>query len=124
FFLIFTSLFLSPLLAQDARAERSHDASVQGQLRSYPWGGTLDLEVGSALHLWGSKKTPTLGFARGFLGSSHAGTYNSGVVGVEFFPLGFLGVKAGYELANNETDYQSLDCESYRCKGTWERRFI
>ncbi len=119
-----TALIGTTTHTSQAHAEFKTDASIQGQARSFPVGGSLDLELGESFKLWGEKESPLLGFVRAAINSSHSGLFNSGGGSLEIFPLGFIGIKAGYEILNNENEYDSFDCSSFRCFATWERRYL
>lgn len=116
-------LMFGLFISRPGEAQSKADLSFSGQLRSYPFGGSVDLEAGYSWLLWGQAASPWMGFVRPYLSSSHAGVYNSGQLGLEFFPLGFLGVRGGYEIFNNESDYQSYNCDTYECRGNWNRSF-
>lgn len=106
------------------------DLTVSGKLRTYPLSGTVDLEWGKGLVLWGnpgagnSIKSPWYGYTRGALTLSTAGVYNGALVEWEVYPISFLGVKAGGEAYNNSRDYTAYDCEAYRCQGDFMSHFV
>jgi hypothetical protein len=84
----------------------------------------IEAEAGYDLLLWGSPTTPFYGYLRPRLYGSSAGTYNSVDAALEFFPLAFLGGRAGAEWIQNDQDYSSYDCVAWRCRGRFQRSYI
>jgi len=115
------SICLILLFSVTALAET--DLTLKTTSRSYPLSGSLNLEVGHGVLIWGKPK-PWYGYARGFLEGATAVTYNSGTVGLELFPISFLGVTAGVEWAENADDYKAYDCETYTCQGKFRKEFV
>lgn len=115
----FVSLLLSP-----TAWGKGFDLSLGGTFRSYPLSGVAEAEAGYGALLWGSEGAPWYGYLRPKLEGASAGTYNSGAVSLELFPISFLGVRAGGESIQNDNEYSAYDCELYRCLGRFARTFV
>ncbi len=100
------------------------DVGVGGTFRSYPLSGVAEVRAGYGVLLYGTAGTPLSGFLRPNVEVNSAGTYNSGMAQLEFFPLAFLGARAGAESIQNDKDYTPYDCEASRCKGRFHRTFF
>ncbi len=117
---IVTFLALSPGLA---RADFDLSFDIFG--RTYPLSGYADVQFGYGTYLWGDQSSEiAFGYIRPYAEFDTAGTYNSGLAGLEFFPISFLGVRAGEEFIQNDDIYHSYRCDVYNCLGTQYRRFI
>jgi hypothetical protein len=46
------------------------------------------------------------------------------LVGLELFPISFLGMRVGQEWIQNDVKYHDYDCVKYDCTGTSTRKFI
>ncbi|MEM7647325.1 MAG: hypothetical protein AAF203_10480 [Pseudomonadota bacterium] len=101
------------------------DLEFTGVARSYPLAVFLDIDVGQSLLLWGDdqKGSPFYGYIRPSLTFSTAGTYNGLGAGLEFFPISFLGFKAGGETFSNVGPYLNYDCDLNECEGLYYRSY-
>lgn len=111
-------------LAQESQAQL--DANFAAYVRSFPRSGVLEAEVGYGSPLWGSPGGENIlyGYLRPFGNVATSGTYNSVATGVEFFPVAFMGVRAGGEYSNNSKRYVDFDCYALNCTGTRYRSFF
>lgn len=100
------------------------DFSVGGVTRTYPLSGVIEVESGLNGLLWGNSNDEIFGYVRAGVSGSTALTYNSIEGTVEVFPLSVLGVRAGIELSENQSDYRDFDCNSYECQGAQQKKFI
>lgn len=102
------------------------DLSVGGTLRSYPLSGLVEINAGPNYLLWGTHAGDSAwyGYLRPRVDGATAGTYNSLGAGLEFFPLSFLGARAGGEGIQNDSDYKNYDCVTYTCRGRFYRTYV
>jgi hypothetical protein len=109
-----------------ANARADFDLHADGLLRSYPESGYVDLQVGYGFLIWGAAGPGNYfyGYIRPFAEIDTGGTYNSGLLGVELFPLSFLGVRVGKEWIQNDYHYRGADCAIYNCGGARQREYI
>lgn len=114
--------FVILCLTWSARADL--DLGVGGTFRSYPLSGVVEGRAGYGVLLYGTAGSPISGYLRPHLEVNSAATYNSGLAQLEFFPLAFLGARAGGEAVQNDKDYSPYDCQSYRCLGRFHRTFF
>lgn len=117
--IVITLLFCSPLFA-------GSDLSLGSSARSYPLSGTVDIDGGYDFLLWGSSSggSPKYGYLRPHLDGSTTISYNSLGASVDFFPISFLGARAGGEGIQNDADYKAYDCLSYICRGRFYRTYV
>ncbi|HMN68120.1 MAG TPA: hypothetical protein PKC28_06225 [Bdellovibrionales bacterium] len=124
----FTVLKLSALLAFALSAIVTHagvpDLSAGVLFRSYPISTVGAVNAGYGQVLWGDNATPFYGYVRATGDFYTAATYNALVGGVEFFPLAFLGARAGGEANQNDNDYIAYQCELYECLGRRYRTYF
>lgn len=113
------------------QASAAPDFSITGSGRIYPRGGTLDLAAGYNWRMWGQPQmnlegpqSPWYGYTRAALEVSTAGTYNSSLALIEFFPVSILGVRGGAEIIDNSRDYVDFDCVNLDCRGSRSRHFL
>jgi hypothetical protein len=122
-----TIVALWTLLTVLAYAEPSTadvDLALGAQYRSYPLSGVAYANIGYGLLLWGDTSSPWYGYVRPRVEASSAATYNSVDGGLEFYPVSFLGVRAGGESIQNDSDYHAYDCVKYDCQGRYYRSYI
>jgi hypothetical protein len=105
------------------RAHAGYDLNIGGSLRSYPLSGVISVESGYGLLLWG-KPSPWYGYLRPRLNVDSAATYNAFDGGLEFYPISFLGGRAGGEAVQNDHDYSAYDCVTYLCHGRFYRTYV
>jgi hypothetical protein len=107
-----------------AFADLDYNADIA--LRSYPLSGILEGDLGYGFLLWGTAgaASPFYGYLRPHAGAGTAGSYNSGMAAVDFYPLSFLGGSAGGEAIENDKDYTAYDCLAYQCRGRSYRSFV
>lgn len=103
----------------------SWDLEFSAVGRTYPWGGTLNVNSGYGLLLWGENKPESAfyGFIRPSLGASTAASYNSGHVQLDVNPISFWSFYGGLERAKNTQDYRDFDCQLYRCQGSFSKAY-
>ena len=105
------------------------DLSFSAGARSYPFGGSLELDFGKSLMLWGTRhereeeRSPWYGHTRVGLRMSTAGTYNAGLAKLEVHPLSILGLAIGREIVKNDKNYSGYNCSSNRCLGHFSNSF-
>src|SRR5690348_4409288 len=93
------------------------DATVGGGYRSFPVGGSADLELGYGKVFWGSETDPLYGFfriaglAEGVVDHLTAGGY------IEVFPVSIFGLRGGRTVTQSYLKYDDYDCNLYLCKG-------
>lgn len=116
-------LSLALFLATEASAE-GLDLSLGIPVRSYPLSGVLEVESGYGLSLWGTPRGPFGGYLRPRLLGATALTYNSLDAGIEFFPLGIFGLRAGIETIQNDRAYSAYDCADNLCTGRFQRHYL
>jgi len=100
------------------------DLGVGASLRTYPISGTLQAEGGWNKLFWGDVASPFYGYLRARAAWDTAVTYNSLDGALEFFPIAFLGVRAGGEAIQNDSDYSAFDCTQYACTGRFYRTYL
>lgn len=100
------------------------DLSLGGFARSFPLSGYAYLQSGYGQVLWGDTSGVLYGYVRPYIELDSAGSYNAALGAVEFFPLSFLGVRAGEEWNQNDSQYHDYDCRLYDCTGTMYRKFV
>jgi hypothetical protein len=102
------------------------DFNIEGFSRTLPLAGFAEVQLGYDSLLWGSAGAAEVlyGYLRPYVELDTGGTYNSGLVGVEVFPISFLGIKAGQEWIQNDTKSISFHCSKYSCAGTSTRAFV
>ncbi len=107
-------------------AHAGSDLNIGGSLRSYPLSGVIDVDAGYGILLWGSGpgSSPWYGYLRPRLDASTAVSYNSLDAALEFYPLSFLGGRAGGEAIQNDHDYSSYDCVTYICQGRFYHTYV
>lgn len=115
--------FVSLCMSSNAEAS-GFDFNLGGTFRSYPLSGVLEAEAGYGVLLWGREGGPWYGYLRPKLEGATAGTYNSGAMALEFFPISFLGARAGGESIQNDKEYTAYDCDLYGCRGRFARTFV
>ena len=114
--------FVALFVAQVAFA--AADLSVGTAVRSYPLSGVVEAEAGYGFRLWGNTSGPFYGYIRPVIEGATAAIYNSGTARLDFYPLSFLGVRAGGESVQNDSEYDAHDCENYQCVGRYYRTFV
>lgn len=126
FIFVLGLMFASPRLAL-----AQVDLQIETALRSYPLSGNLQGEMGYGIPLWGNATTsssanrsPWYGYVRPAIQLATTGNYNAGEVSLDFFPISFLGVKAGAGLWQMTAKYEAYDCELIQCKGKFNHQFI
>jgi hypothetical protein len=100
------------------------DFSLGAASRSYPLSGVIEAETGYGIVLWGDNTGPLYGYTRLKVDGSSALTYNSLGGALEFFPLAFMGARAGGEGIQNDKDYSAYDCDMHQCQGRYYRTYI
>lgn len=124
---IWAPLIVTFILSFPDKAVAEFDFSMESLARSYPLAGFVSAQLGYGLVVWGDHKPGDknidYGYARLFAEGGTAGTYNSGLVGGEVYPISFLGFKAGKEWIQNDDDYRDFDCVNFNCKGARSREF-
>jgi len=119
------SVILFSMLSAVARAEPgSFDLSVGASGRSYPLSAVLEADGGYDLPLWGTPRGPFGGYLRPRLSAATVLTYNSLDAGIEFFPLGILGFRAGAEVVQNDASFPSYDCARNQCRGRFVHPYL
>lgn len=102
----------------------SFDFSVGTSTRSYPLSGAVEATGGYDLSLWGTPRGPFGGYLRPRIFAASAVTYNSVDAAFEFFPLGILGFRVGYEAVQNDANYMSYDCVQNQCMGRYSHTYL
>ena len=99
------------------------DVQLGGYSRSYPLGGSVELNLGYGVALWGAEDSPWLGYLR--LATDFEGdeNYFSSTAKFEFFPVSFFGGRVGQSLIQNHLDYKDFDCENFLCRGRFIETF-
>ncbi|MBX7231916.1 MAG: hypothetical protein K1X29_07495 [Bdellovibrionales bacterium] len=122
-FFVLTAITLNNL-PQKAMASGDLQMGLSG--RTYPLGGTLNLESGYKILIWGSdnNQSPLQGYLRPSLQYKNAGQYNAGTLKLEFFPVSILGIAGGGESVSNNTKYKPFNCQTYQCLGKTWRTFV
>lgn len=113
------------LLAPLAHAQLDTTANIY--YRNYPLGGSIDLNLGYALVLYGeagNKEDPFFGYVRGEVMASGSTGYSGWGYQFQAFPVSFLGLTAGQFFYDNDRDYTAYDCSTYACTGTYREDFI
>lgn len=106
-------------------ARADFDAKFESFLRSYPLSGYADVQLGYGQLLWGSNSSSVMyGYVRPFAEVDTAGTYNSGLVGLDYYPISFVGFRGGKEWIQNDDKYRDFRCDLYECEGTRTRTFF
>lgn len=111
-------------LATACRAHADWDAALSGNGRTYALSGVMDLDIGYGFLLWGDQQAPWYGYVRPHVDANSAGTYNSLDGSVDFFPISFLGVRAGGEAIQNDSNYTAYDCADYVCRERTYRSYV
>lgn len=120
--IIFIGTILTGFVASPAIAD--WDLAVGGYARSYPLGGSVELNAGYGTLLWGAVSSPWYGYAR--FGGEVAGVedYVSTGLRAELFPISFLGAKIGASRVQNYVEYEDFDCANSLCRGEYSETFI
>ncbi len=116
--------FVAPTIVIFAHsAHADFDLNLSASTRSYPLSGVLEAESGYGAKIWGDLSGPYYGYARVKADMASAVTYNSLQGSAEFFPIAFLGLRAGGEAIQSDAKYSAYDCELYLCVGRFYRTF-
>ncbi|MGE0528497.1 MAG: hypothetical protein AB7G93_12840 [Bdellovibrionales bacterium] len=118
-----TFVVLSLFMGYIDRARGEWDLSVGATTRTYPLSGVIEAQTGYGALLWGDKGSPFYGYTRARLDTSSAIHYNSLGAAIEFFPLAFVGMRAGGEAVQNDRKYTAYECGQVNCLGRFYRTF-
>ncbi len=121
---VFGSIIFAFSVTLNVAIAATTDLSVGSTVRSYPLSGVVEAEAGYGLLLWGSEGSPWYGYLRPKIEASSAFTYNSIAEVIEFFPISILGLRAGGESIQNDTNYSAYDCSEWNCVGRFYRGFL
>ncbi len=100
------------------------DLSLLGSARSYPQGGFFEANLGLHQIVWGRDSEIFKSHARVQVHGGSIGTFHTAGALVEYFPVSFLGARAGYEANQSQSEYKDLPCDGRTCKGRWDRRYL
>ena len=94
--------------------------------RSYPISAILNAKLGYGWTLWGATGDDAVmyGYLKPELKVSTLGSYNSGLLQVQVFPISFLGFIVGAETVSSSANYPAYDCVTYRCTGKSWQTFV
>lgn len=120
-FILSVLLYFYSFSENSAHAE--FDLSVGGYSRSYPLGGSAELNMGYSLVLWGQSASPFLGYIRLATDIEGVVDYFSSTAKIEIFPVSFLGVRAGQAFSQSHLDFDEFDCEVFLCRGKFTENF-
>ena len=83
------------------------------------------MQIGYGQLLWGSNSNSVMyGYVRPLAEVDSAGTYNSGMVALDYYPISFIGFRGGKEWIQDDTKYADYRCDLYQCTGTRYREFF
>jgi hypothetical protein len=100
------------------------DMNMKTQLRSYPLAGTLDVEFGYGILIWGEESSkPWYGYIRPRVQGTAIGRFSAYKYQLDFFPISFLGVRAGREETDLSMEPEDYDCVTYKCAMKTTRDF-
>jgi hypothetical protein len=93
--------------------------------RSYPLSGTVEADGGYDFLLWGTAGggSPWYGYLRPHIDGATTLTYSELGASLDFYPLSFLGLRAGGEGVQNDANMTAYDCVSYICRGRFYQTF-
>jgi len=93
------------------------DYSLQGTIRSYPMGASIDADLGHSLKLWKSNKNKAFyGYVRPSVSLKTSGLVNYVSQQVDIFPISFFGAYVGRSNGlRNLTELQGFDCDTVNC---------
>lgn len=96
------------------------DVTFSTTLRSYPLTGVMEAQAGHSFLLWGEPKdaNPLFGYVRPFASYHFIPGYMGANVGLDIFPVSFLGLRYVQEQGENNKDYLSYNCEIRHCRGS------
>lgn len=98
------------------------DYNADVAVRSFPFGAGVDAELGYNAQVWGEHSPDSADFHYSFLRPvlrlSSAGVVNRGEAMLEFYPISFVRLGAGYALSSRLSDISQIDCSLYACQGT------
>lgn len=100
------------------------DLRLGGVFRSFPLSGVMEAEAGYGVLLRGGAGSPFSSYTRLKIDGSSAGIFNSAGAALEFFPLAFVGARAGGEALQNDQKYSAYDCDAYECLGRSYRMYF
>lgn len=109
-------------------AHAQFDANVSASFRTYPQSGIVESEFGYGVPVWGTPsvggtQSGEFGYIRPFGTAGTSVTYNSLGIGLDVYPISFLGIRGGAEYSNNARPYNAYDCNTFNCTGTRYRSF-
>jgi len=112
------------VLCSPAQAAWDYSLGLGG--RTLPQGGALSGELGYGKIFWG-EKTYT-GYKYGYL-RPHATVqttviWNRADVGIDFFPISFAGITAGYAENFRQSQIDTINCQAVMCQGVVDSPYV
>lgn len=94
-------------------------------IRTYPVGYFTNATFGKSYKFWDTPDNKILyGFFRGSVVGQTSVVVNSIAPQIDFYPISFLGLYAGKDLAYRDFDIFTFDCKEVTCKGWMKRDYI
>lgn len=100
-----------------SRAMADFDTYVTTLLRTYSPGLSVNPNFGYSQRLWGDTKTPFYGYVRPYVIGVLSPSVYEGKVGVEIFPVSFLGVDVRRAKGRRFINARGQDCDQVECQG-------
>ncbi len=93
------------------------DSHVTLLARTYAPGLSINPSVGFSQKIWGDTATPLFGFFRPYVIGVVSPSVYEGKVGIELFPISFLGVDVRRAWGRRFVDTRGQDCDQVECQG-------
>ncbi|MBN8540982.1 MAG: hypothetical protein J0L82_11395 [Deltaproteobacteria bacterium] len=100
-----------------AHAYSRWDAHVTALARTYVPGLSINPNLGYSQKLWGEEKTPFYGYLRPYGIAVVSPSVYEGKLGLEVFPVSFLGVDLRRAWGRRFVDTRGQDCDQVECQG-------
>ncbi len=120
----YCTLLLFTLLLYSLESLAQFDLNLNAQVRSYSLAGGANMDLGLGLVFWGDKKSsPWYGYLRPSVRGTITDGYSAYRPMIEFFPISFLGVRAGFQEADLRMDHPDFDCVNFKCAQRSRKEF-
>lgn len=92
--------------------------------RTYPVSALAEADVGQNILLWGKRDGVLYGYLRPSLMIGEIGSYHSGTVALDFFPISFFKLRAGYMREMTNARRSDVECSQVECGGRIDHQFL
>jgi hypothetical protein len=115
---VFMSLFMATSgAAATSLSDSRWDAHVTVLARTYAPGLSINPNFGFSQKLWGDVATPFYGYVRPYGIAVLSPSVYEGKLGLEIFPVSFLGVDLRRAWGRRFVDTRGQDCDQIECQG-------